>query len=107
MVIMMDLVKKTVLAGIGLAAVTKEKVIESLDEWVEKGRLTKDEAIAISEKIVEEGCAEGVKAKLEMNQFFKEMLHRANVVTQEEHQALVERMTALEARLEKVLSEKN
>ena len=52
--VMIDLVKKTMLAGIGLAVVTKDKVLESLDELVEKGKLTKEEAVAMSEKIVDE-----------------------------------------------------
>ena len=39
---MIELVKKTMLAGVGLAVVTKDKILESLDEYVEKGKLTKD-----------------------------------------------------------------
>ena len=60
---MIDLVKKTMLAGVGLAVVTKDKVLESLDELVEKGKLTREEAAAMSEKIVEEGKVETEKAK--------------------------------------------
>ena len=55
---MLDLVKKTMFAGLGLAVVTKEKVLESLDELVEKGKLTREEATEMSDKIVEEGQAE-------------------------------------------------
>ena len=35
---MIDLVKKTLLAERGLAVVTKDKVLESLDELVKKGK---------------------------------------------------------------------
>jgi polyhydroxyalkanoate synthesis regulator phasin len=98
---MMDLVKKTMLAGIGVAVVTKDKVLESLDELVEKGRLSKDEAVAMSDKIVEEGRAETEKAKVEASKLFSEMLHRANVVTKDQYDALSARVTALEGRLHK------
>jgi polyhydroxyalkanoate synthesis regulator phasin len=98
---MIDLVKKTMLAGIGVAVVTKDKVLESLDELVEKGRLSKDEAVAMSDKIVEDGRVETEKAKFEANKLFNDMLHRANVVTKDQHDLLVARVTALEGRLHK------
>ncbi|MFT5836610.1 MAG: polyhydroxyalkanoate synthesis regulator phasin [Candidatus Azotimanducaceae bacterium] len=98
---MIDLVKKTMLAGIGMAVVTKDKVLESLDELVEKGKLTKDEAAAISDKIVEEGRNETEKAKVEASKLFNDMLHRANVVTKDQYDALAARVTALEGKLHK------
>ncbi|TVP79293.1 MAG: hypothetical protein EA353_06440 [Puniceicoccaceae bacterium] len=99
--IMIDLVKKTMLAGIGVAVVTKDKVLESLDDLVERGKLTKDEAVAMSDKIVEEGQVETEKAKVEASKLFNEMLHRANVVTKDQYDALAARVTALEGKLHK------
>lgn len=99
--IMLDLMKKTMLAGVGMAVVTKDKVLESLDELVEAGRMSKDEAAAMSEKIVEEGRVETEKAKVEANKLFNEMLHRANLVTKDQYDALAARVTALEGRLHK------
>ena len=99
--IMIDLVKKTMLAGIGLAVVTKDKVLESLDELVEKGKLTKEEAAAMSEKIVEEGKTETEKAKVEASKLFNDMLHLANVVTKDQYDSLAARVTELEGRLHK------
>lgn len=98
---MIELVKKTMLAGIGVGVVTRDKVLESLDELVEKGKLSRDEAAAMSDKIVEEGQAETEKAKVEANKLFNEMLHRANVVTKDQYEALAARVTALEGRLHK------
>lgn len=96
---MIDLVKKTMLASVGLAVVTKDKVLESLDELVEKGKLSQEEAAAMSDKIVEEGKAETEKARVEASKLFNEMLHRANVVTQDQYDALAQRVTELEGRL--------
>ncbi|MGB0745239.1 MAG: phasin family protein, partial [Opitutales bacterium] len=89
---MIDLVKKGMLAGVGLAVVTKDKVLESLDELVEKGKLTREEAAQMSDKIVEEGRAETEKAKVEANKLFNDMLHRANVVTKDQYDALAVRV---------------
>jgi polyhydroxyalkanoate synthesis regulator phasin len=98
---MIDLVKKTMLAGVGLAVVTKEKVSESLEELVEKGKLTREEAAAMSDKIVEEGKAETEKAKTEANKLFNDMLHRANVVTKDQFDLLAARVHELEGKLHK------
>jgi polyhydroxyalkanoate synthesis regulator phasin len=98
---MIDLVKKSMLAGVGLAVVTKDKVLESLDELVERGKLTREEAAEMSDKIVAEGKAETEKARVEASKLFNEMLHRANVVTKDQYEALAARVTALEGKLHK------
>ena len=92
--LMIELVKKTMLAGVGLAVVTKDKILESLDEYVEKGKLTKEEAAAMSDKIVDEGRNETKKAKVEASKLFNEMLHRANVVTKDQYDVLAARITS-------------
>ena len=96
---MIELVKKTMLAGVGLAVVTKDKILEALDEYVEKGKLTQEEAAAMSDKIVDEGRNETKKAKAEASKLFNEMLHRANVVTKDQYDDLASRVTTLEGKL--------
>jgi polyhydroxyalkanoate synthesis regulator phasin len=98
---MLELVKKSMLAGLGLAVVTKDKILESLHELVEKGNLSKEEATAMSEKIVAAGAAETEKAKVEASHLFNQLLHRANVVTKDQYDALAARVTDLEGRLHK------
>ena len=96
---MIDLVKKTLLAGVGLAVVTKDKVLESMDELVEKGKISREEAAAMTDKIVAEGEAETEKAKVEASKLFAEILHRAHLVTADQLAALENRVTELEGRL--------
>ena len=40
---MFDVIKKSLLAGIGMMAITEEKVQSVIDEFVEKGKLTQQE----------------------------------------------------------------
>ena len=87
------------LAGVGLAVVTRDKILESLNEYVEKGKLTQEEAAAMSDKIIDEGRNETKKAKAEASKLFNEMLHRANVVTKDQHYDLASRVTILEGKL--------
>lgn len=98
---MIDLVKKTMMAGVGLAVVTKEKVEESLEELVAKGKLSQEEASSVSDKIVEDGKAQAEKAKSEMAGLFNEILHKANLVTKDQYEALEARVTELEGKLHK------
>lgn len=98
---MIDLFKKSMLAGVGLAVVTKDKVLESLDELVERGKLTREEAAEMSDKIVQEGKVETEKARTEASKLFNDMLHRANVVTKDQYDELAARVTVLEGRLHK------
>ena len=93
---MLELVKKGMLAGIGVVVVTKDKILETLDEWVQKGEITKDEAVAMSDKIIEEGKTETEKAKVEASKLFNHMLHRANLVTKDQYDSLATRVTELE-----------
>ena len=98
---MIDIIKKTMLAGVGLAVVTKDKVLESLEELVEKGKLTQEEAAEMSDKILQEGKDQTEKAKTEAGKLFTEMLQRANLVTRDQYEALEARVTELEGRLHK------
>jgi len=98
---MIDIFKKTMLAGIGLAVVTREKVADSLNELVKKGKLTKEEAEEMSDKIVQEGEEYTDKARTEAGKLFTEMLQKASLVTRDQYEALVARVTELEGRMHK------
>ncbi len=96
---MIELVKKTMLAGVGIAVVTKDKVQESLNELVEQGKLTREEAAEMSDKIVQESKERTEKTKAETGQLFNEILQKANLVTKDQYDALAARVTELEGRL--------
>lgn len=98
---MIDFVKKGMLAGVGLAVVTKEKVIDSLDELVEAGRLSKVDAMAAADKIVDEASKTSQGAKQEASHFLNDLLKKAKLVTRDEYAALERRVVELEGRLHK------
>lgn len=55
---MIDLIKKTLLAGVGAAVVTKEKVEDTLDVYVRQGKVKAEDARIIADKIAEQGRKE-------------------------------------------------
>jgi len=95
---MFDIVKKAMFAGVGAAVVTKEKVESTLQDLVEKGKLSADEAKQMTEKIIAEGEKETEQAKNEASRLFTDLLNRAQVVTQDQLTALEKRVRDLEGR---------
>jgi polyhydroxyalkanoate synthesis regulator phasin len=55
---MIDLIKKTLLAGVGAAVITKEKVEDSLGDYVRQGKVKAEDAKIIAAKIAEQGRKE-------------------------------------------------
>ena len=90
-----------------MTVVTKDKVLESLEELVDTGKLTSDEAAEVSDKIVQEGKEQTEKAKVEAGKLFTEMLQRANLVTKDQYDALAARVTELEGRFHKEFPNKD
>jgi len=95
---MIDLVKKAMFAGVGAAVITKDKVEKSLQEMVDKGKMSAEEAKDLSGKILEAGEKETAQAKDEASKLFTDMLNRAQVVTQDQLKALEKRVLDLEGR---------
>ncbi len=89
---MFEVVKKSILAGIGVMAVTEEKVQEVLDEFVEKGKLTQKEGESLFDevqKIVQEN-KEKVSAMID---------ERVKFILDELHLLTKEDLTEMETRL--------
>ncbi len=95
---MFDFVKKAMFAGVGAAVITKDKLEKSLEEMVEKGKMSAEEAKDLSEKIIESGEKETEQAKNEATRLFTDMLNRAQVVTSDQFEALEKRVQELEGR---------
>jgi polyhydroxyalkanoate synthesis regulator phasin len=55
---MIDLIKKSLMAGIGAAVVTKEIVEEALEDFVRQGKVSAADAAIMAEKIAEQGRRE-------------------------------------------------
>ena len=96
---MIDALKKAFLAGIGATAATREKVEEALNQLVEKGKISADEAKDATEKILDEGRKEYESSRKELEKFFNDLAHKGNLVTQEQLDSVKKRLTAIERKL--------
>jgi polyhydroxyalkanoate synthesis regulator phasin len=96
---MIDLIKKTLLAGVGAAVVTKEKVEETLGEYVRQGKVNAADARIIAEKIAEQGRIEWEEASAKLSAKFKEFAARSDETTKARLTELEERVRVLEQKL--------
>src|SRR5690625_7305829 len=95
---MLELFKKTVFAGIGAAVITKDRIETMLQEMVEQGKITRDEASRMAEKIAAEGREEFERTKEEISSNFSRMFKRTKFETAEDFLALERRVRRLEER---------
>lgn len=96
---MIDWMKKMMLAGLGGAAMTKEKVEDMLKEFVDKGAISLDEAKKIAGKIGDRSKEEFEALGGQMSEFSKDMLGKMNIAKTADLTAIKGRMTKLENRI--------
>lgn len=94
---MIDLIKKTLLASVGAAVITKEKIEDSLDDLVRKGKISVTDAKIIAEKIADQGKREFEDASDSLSTKLKDLFNRAENDTRVRLAALEERVRILEA----------
>jgi polyhydroxyalkanoate synthesis regulator phasin len=94
---MIDLIKKTVLMGVGLAAMTKEKVEEVAREIAKNAQLSSEKGQEFVDEVV--GRAEKARAELDatVQRLINERLRKADVATKSDFAALEARIARLEA----------
>jgi polyhydroxyalkanoate synthesis regulator phasin len=93
--------KKTVLAGLGAAVVTKDKVQAGLEEFVKQGKITAADAQAVAERIAHEGRKEFDHASAKLGDKVREVLSYADTKHLARIEALEKRVAALEKKPEK------
>lgn len=97
---MIDLLKKTLLAGVGAAVITKDKIEDALDDFVRQGKVNAQDARIMADKIAEQGRREFDELATDLSQRINGLLDRATADTAARISALEARVAALEARLQ-------
>jgi polyhydroxyalkanoate synthesis regulator phasin len=93
---MIDVIKKTILAGVGAALTTTEKAEAALQEMVRQGKLSAADARIIAEKIAEQGRREFEEMSQDLGAKVRAMLDRSDAETKARLTALEERVRMLE-----------
>ena len=85
---MIDLVKKAMLTGIGVASLTKDKIEEIAKEFTQKGKLSEQEG----EKLVREMVAKTEESKEELKKQIDSMIETALAKTRVARAADIEEL---------------
>jgi polyhydroxyalkanoate synthesis regulator phasin len=98
---MLDLLKKTIWLGTGLAVATKEKIEEVVAELIKKGQLSEKEG----KELVPELIARSLAAKKELGEkidkIINDTLQRLNIPTRKDLDEIKARLERLEQAAEK------
>lgn len=93
---MIDALKRTLYAGLGATVVTTEKIESALQELVEKGKLSADEARETAKKISEDSKKEFEEAQSSLKSLFDELLEKSPVAWKKDLESMGKRLDALE-----------
>jgi len=93
---MFDLIKKTMLAGVGLAAMTREKIEETIDEFVKKGKLSEKEGKEIVEELIEKSKTAKKDLEEKIEKIVTKSLKKLNIPTRDELTEIKEKIERLE-----------
>ncbi len=96
---MIDSFKKALLAGIGLASVTKEKLEEIADKLIEEGKMSKEEAEKFLDELIKKSEEARNEFDIRIEKTVKHMFNRFDVAYKEDIEALQKRIDELEQKL--------
>jgi polyhydroxyalkanoate synthesis regulator phasin len=95
---MIETFKKTLLAGLGAAVVTSEKVQAGLEDFVKQGKISAADASAMAEKIAGEGKREFEEMSTKLGDKVRELLAHAEGKHLTRIESLEARVDALEGK---------
>ena len=96
---MLEFLRKSMLAGIGAAVLTRDKIREATRSLVEEGKITSDEAEKLAEDMVKSGEREWGDMSSKLQSSLKKISENLEVIRKKEFADLQARVELLEQRL--------
>jgi polyhydroxyalkanoate synthesis regulator phasin len=94
---MLDAIHKMFLAGVGLAAMTKDKIDEHVKELVEKGKLSEKEGREIADEMLKKSKQAKDDLEKQVEKQVQQTLQALQIVSKEDVEKLTARIEKLEA----------
>ena len=94
---MLDSIHKMFLAGVGLAAMTKDKIDEHVKELVEKGKLTEKEGREIADDMLKKSKQAREDLEKQVEKLVQQTLQTIQVASKKDVDELATRIEKLEA----------
>ena len=96
---MFELIKKSLLASLGAAVVTKEKIEQVTRKLVDEGKISMDEAEKLSGDLLESGKKQWDEFQTKITAAVKKALENLDIVSREDFQEMTSRVEDIEKRL--------
>ena len=94
-----EMIRKSVLASLGAAVVTKEKVEEATKRFVDEGKISREEAERLANELVESGQHQWEDIQEKITETVRKGLDTFDIGSKKEFRELMERVDSLEKRL--------
>jgi len=98
---MIDILRKSLLASLGAADLSREKIKQAVDKLIEKGKIDKKGASELVDDLVARGRKERAKLEKALDSGLKKGLSLTGFVTRGEYEKLEKKVQQLEAELKK------
>jgi len=99
---LLDAVRKVLLASAGAVALAQEEVEDFIDKLVERGEIAEKDGRALVRDMMERRKKQTEKAEEELDQRLEEMLHRMNVPTKGDIEALSAKISELSKKVDEL-----
>jgi len=99
---MFDLIKKSILTGVGLAAITKDKAEELAKDIAKAGKLSEKEGKDLTDDLLKKSEKARRDLEVQVEKLIKDTLKKMNIVTRDEFLSLTKQIE----KLEQVIKEK-
>ena len=96
---MLELIKKSLLASLGAAVVTKEKIQEATFSLVQQGKISVEEAEKLSDDLVASGQHQWEEVQSKITENVKKAMDSLDISSKSEFQELMTRLENLEKRV--------
>jgi len=98
------MLKQMLYAGIGLAAITKEKAEEVISELIKKGEMSKEEGKDLLNTLINRMQEESERLKLKINEQVEHAITSMNLVRKSQLDEILQRLDELEKKLNEIQS---
>jgi len=96
---MFETIKKSLLAGLGAAVVTKEKIQKVTGKLVDEGKITTEEAEKLSKDLIESGSKQWEDMQDKISSTVKKAVEGLDLCTRQDFADLARQVDALEKRI--------
>jgi polyhydroxyalkanoate synthesis regulator phasin len=97
---MLEMLKKTILVGLGTVTLTRSKVRETLQQLVEQGKITTEEAERMTKELLDSGESELNEFRGQLRDAIQSVLKNMNLAQKDDVEKLLSRMDNLEKRMD-------